>query len=299
MHTLITGGTGFIGRHLIPHLKHLGPVTVLTRNSQQAYALLGHDIKCLNQLNELNHLDGYDAVINLAGEPIAGKRWSTQQKQRIEQSRLHTTEKLVSLMHNSHQKPAVFISGSAVGYYGNQADTLLDETAPPANVDFASTLCQQWEAAATPAQALTRLCVIRTGIVLSKHHGALNKMLPAYQLGLGGPLGGGDQYFPWIHIKDMVRLILFLLESDNVQGTFNACAPTPVTNRVFSSHLAKALHRPHLLSTPAWTLKLAMGEMASIMLGSQRTVPHQLQQAGFKFQFDTLEPALANLLLDE
>lgn len=295
MRCLITGGTGFIGCHLMPHLKHLGPVSVLTRNSQRAYQRLGHDIKCIADLQELNSLDGFDAVINLAGEPIADKRWSQRQKHNIQQSRLTTTQQLVARLETSQQKPKVFISGSAVGYYGDQADTLLDETAQPGQADFASQLCQQWESIATQAAPHTRLCILRTGIVLGKQHGALKKMLPAYQLGVGGPLGSGTQYMPWIHIKDMVRLILFLLESQ-LSGIVNACAPHPVTNREFSYQLAKTLKRPHLLSTPAWVLKLAMGEMAELLLASQRAIPQQLQQAGFIFRYATLQPALENLL---
>jgi len=296
MHTLITGGTGFIGSHLMPHLKHLGQVTVLTRNSQRAYKMLGHDLKCIGSLSELTSLDGFDAVINLAGEPIAAKRWSRAQKQAIEQSRLDITEQLVALLKNSHTKPRVFISGSAVGYYGDQADKVLAESAPGAEADFASQLSQRWEQIARQAEALTRLCIIRTGIVLGREQGALKKMLPAYRLGIGGPLGEGKQYFPWIHIKDMVRLILFLLQSEQVEGVFNASAPNPVTNREFSQQLARTLKRPHFLHTPAWALKMAMGEMANLLLASQRVVPHHLQQAGFVFLYETLQPALQNLL---
>ncbi|MGF1690289.1 TIGR01777 family oxidoreductase [Photobacterium kagoshimensis] len=296
MNILVTGGTGFIGKALLPHFNH-DQVTVLTRDTTRAYQRLGHHIKVINQLIELDNLDNFDAVINLAGEPIVNKRWSEKQKQKICDSRWQITQELVNKLKAGKNPPPIFISGSAVGIYGDQKDDPFDETLQVNKDDFAHHVCKKWEEIALQAQSeQTRVCLLRTGIVLAKHGGALAKMLPAYQLGLGGPIGSGQQYFPWIHLQDMVKGILFLLKHPTAQGPFNFTAPTPVTNKQFSQTLAKVLRRPHILSTPEWLIKMGLGESACLLLDSQRALPARLEAEGFKFCFPELEHALKETL---
>ncbi|WEM42952.1 TIGR01777 family oxidoreductase [Photobacterium sp. DA100] len=300
MKILVTGGTGFIGSALINALTE-HEVTVLSRNPAKASQTLGDRINAVASLDQFDNLDGFDAVINLAGEPIINKRWSQQQKDRICQSRWTLTQQLVDKIQASSQPPHTFISGSAVGIYGDQKEALIDESFAisehVSSDDFAHRVCRRWEEIAMEADSeQTRVCLIRTGIVLGKHGGALAKMLPPYQLGLGGPIGNGKQYTPWIHLQDMVAAIVFLLETPSASGAFNLTAPLPVTNKVFSQSLAKALHRPHILFTPAFVLKLALGEASSLLLEGQRAIPHKLEALGFAFRFRTIEAALTDIV---
>lgn len=293
MNILITGGTGFIGRALLPHLSQ-HKLTVLSRNPMKAYQRIGHHIKVIDKLDRLKNLDAFDAVINLAGEPIINKRWSSKQKKRICHSRWDITQQLAEKWQASTAPPHTVISGSAVGYYGDQQDTIIDETHAVTDNGFAHQVCQKWEdiALSMSHPNTTRVCLLRTGIVLGKQGGALAKMLPIYQLGLGGPISNGRQYFPWIHINDMVKGIVFLLTHQHAQGVFNFTAPNPVTNREFSQTLAQLLHRPHWLFTPAWALKVSLGESADLLLDSQRIKPTRLLEAGFHFTYPQLECAL-------
>ncbi|MGR5065514.1 TIGR01777 family oxidoreductase [Photobacterium sp. DNB22_13_2] len=300
MKILVTGGTGFIGSALINALKE-HDVTVLSRNPAKASQNLGSRINAVASLDQFENLDGFDAVINLAGEPIINKRWSPQQKKKICHSRWSLTEQLVKKIQASSQPPHTFISGSAVGIYGDQQDTVIDESfAVSQHVnhdDFAHHVCQQWEDIANEANsAQTRVCLLRTGIVLGKHGGALVKMLPPYQLGLGGPIGHGSQYTPWIHLQDMVDAIVFLLHNTSATGAFNLTAPEPVTNKVFSQSLARALHRPHILFTPAFVLKIALGEASSLLLEGQRAVPKKLETLGFDFSYRDIDSALKDII---
>lgn len=296
MNILVTGGTGLIGKALLGHFCH-DHVTVLSRNPNRAYQRLGHHINVISDLDQLNDLNDIDVVINLAGEPIVNKRWSDRQKDIICKSRWEVTRKLVDKIKASSNPPHTFISGSAVGIYGDQKANCIDENCETDADDFAHMVCQKWEEAALEAQSdKTRVCLLRTGIVLAKHGGALARMLPAYQLGLGGPIGDGKQYFPWIHIHDMVKGILFLLKHPETQGVYNFTAPNPVTNKEFSQTLARVLRRPHIMKTPAWVLKAAMGESATLLLDSQRAIPTRLQQEGFHFCFPNLEHALRETL---
>ncbi|WP_305405796.1 TIGR01777 family oxidoreductase [Photobacterium leiognathi] len=300
MKILMTGATGFIGRALLPHFNH-DHVTVLTRNPTRAYHLLGHHINAVDSLESFDNFDQFDAIINLAGEPIMNKRWSEKQKQKICQSRWDITKQLVDKINASTNPPHTFISGSAVGIYGDNQDKTIDESTPLDinDNDFAQNVCHRWEQIALKAQSeQTRVCLIRTGIVLGKQGGALARMLLPYQLGLGGKIGDGKQYFPWIHMQDMIKGIIFLLSHPEAQGVFNFTAPTPVTNSVFSQTLAATLKRPHFLFTPAWVLKLGLGESAQLLLDSQRALPNKLQQEGFNFSFPCIEQALKQTLCD-
>ncbi|WP_318496314.1 TIGR01777 family oxidoreductase [Photobacterium leiognathi] len=300
MKILMTGATGFIGRALLPHFNH-DHVTVLTRNPTRAYHLLGHHINAVDSLESFDNFDEFDAIINLAGEPIMNKRWSEKQKQKICQSRWDITKQLVDKINASTNPPHTFISGSAVGIYGDNQDKTIDESTPLDinDNDFAQNVCHRWEQIALEAKSeQTRVCLIRTGIVLGKQGGALARMLLPYQLGLGGKIGDGKQYFPWIHMQDMIKGIIFLLNHPEAQGVFNFTAPTPVTNSVFSQTLAATLKRPHFLFTPAWVLKLGLGESAQLLLDSQRALPNKLQQEGFNFSFPCIEQALKQTLCD-
>ena len=296
MNILVTGGTGFIGKALLPHFNH-DRVTVLSRDPNRAYQRLGHHIKVITSLDRLSDFNNIDVIINLAGEPIINKRWSNRQKQLICQSRWEITRQLVEKIKASSNPPHTFISGSAVGIYGDQKSDSFDESLEVDTNEFAHLVCRKWEQTALEAQSdNTRVCLLRTGIVLAKQGGALARMLPAYQLGLGGPLGNGEQYFPWIHLHDMVKGILFLLKKPEAKGVYNFTAPNPVTNKEFSRTLARVLHRPHFFKTPAWLLKLGLGEASSLLLGSQRALPSRLQQQGFHFCYPKLEHALKEML---
>lgn len=296
MHIFITGGTGLIGRALI-HALGDHEITVLTRDLVKAKSRLPPHVQCIQSLDAFENFDKVHAIVNLAGEPIMDHRWTEHQKGIISASRWGITEELTTKIKHSSIPPHTFISGSAVGYYGDQGGTWLDEEHEVSLNDFPHSLCNNWEKIALRAQSeQTRVCIIRTGIVLSHQGGALAKMRLPYSLGLGGPIGNGKQYFPWIHIDDMVAGIIFLLNHRKAQGVFNFTAPETVTNKEFSHCLAKTLQRPHLLFTPKCMLKIALGESSQLLLDSQRVVPAKLQQFEFKFQYPHLQEALKNLL---
>ncbi|QXO16645.1 MULTISPECIES: TIGR01777 family oxidoreductase [Vibrio] len=300
MKILITGGTGFIGRELIKLLM-THDLVCLTRNSHHARQRLAHvhndKLTFIESLDDLHDLNRFDAVINLAGEPIADKRWTEQQKQRICDSRWNLTERLVELFHASTKPPHVLISGSAVGYYGDQQEHPFDESLQVSSQRFSHQVCATWEQIALRAQSdQTRVCIMRTGVVLAPEGGALKKMLPPYRLGLGGPIGSGQQYMPWIHMSDMVKAIVYVLETEHAQGIFNFSAPHPVTNRRFSRCLAQTLKRPHILTTPKWAIRLLMGEASELLFDSIRAKPKKLTELGFQFTYSRVEPALKHLL---
>ncbi len=300
MKILLTGGTGFIGRELLKLLT-THEVVLLTRAPERAQQLLTHadlgNITYIADLDAFHDLNDFDAVINLAGEPIADKRWSNGQKQQICDSRWKLTEQLVELIHASTNPPAILISGSAVGYYGDQQSHPFDESLHVHSETFTHRVCERWETIANRARSEnTRVCILRTGVVLGCDGGALAKMLLPYKLGVGGPIGRGNQYMPWIHKLDMVRAIVYLLETEHAQGEFNLCAPHPVTNKHFSRTLARTLKRPHILFTPKWSMKLLMGESSVLLFDSIRAKPKKLTELGFRFSYSRLEPALKNLL---
>lgn len=296
MKILITGGTGLIGRHLIPRLLELKhSVTVVTRNPAKAQQLLDARVSLLKGLNELSNLNDVDAVINLAGEPIADKRWSEEQKQRLCNSRWQITQRIADLINASDTPPQVLISGSASGYYGDLGEVVVTEEEPPHN-EFTHKLCARWEQIACEAQSdRTRVCLLRTGVVLAPKGGILAKLLPLFRLGLGGPIGDGRQYLAWIHIDDMVNGILWLLDND-LRGPFNMVAPYPVRNEQFAHALGHALHRPAILRVPATVIRLMMGEASVLVLGGQRALPKRLEAAGFAFRWYELEEALGDVV---
>jgi len=296
MRILITGGTGLIGRHLILRLLDLGhTVTVVTRTPDKAQGVLDARVVLWKGLNDRQNLNDIDAVINLAGEPIADKRWTEAQKQRLCNSRWQITQKLVDLFHASETPPAVLISGSAAGYYGDLGEVVVTEEEPPHN-EFTHKLCARWEQIACGAQSdRTRVCLLRTGVVFSPKGGILAKMLPVFRLGLGGPIGSGRQYLAWIHIDDMVNGILWLLDND-LRGPFNMVSPYPVRNEQFAHALGHALHRPAFMRAPATAVRLMMGESAVLVLGGQRALPKRLEDSGFGFRWYDLEEALTDVV---
>ncbi|OBT08617.1 TIGR01777 family protein [Vibrio sp. UCD-FRSSP16_10] len=300
MNILITGGTGFIGRALI---KQLIPhqMTILTRDCEHAASQFKHvNPNCLKLIASLDAIDDvseFDAIINLAGEPIANQRWSDSQKKLICDSRWQITQRLVELINQSDNPPAVLINGSAVGIYGDQKQLIVTEDTPYKSDGFPHYVCQKWEQLANQVvNNSTRVAILRTGIVLGENGGALDKMLLPYKLGLGGPFGAGQQYMPWIHIQDMVRAIQFLLETPNCSGPFNMVAPHPVTNKEFSQTLAKTLARPHFLFTPRFVMQLALGESCCLLFDSVKAKPKRLTEMGFRFTYSRLQPALTQLL---
>lgn len=297
MKIFITGGTGLVGSHLIPRLlQENHTVTVLSRNIKKAQAILGNNLEFCDSLERLTSLDEYDAVINLAGEPIAGKRWTELQKQRLCQSRWQITKKLTQLIKSGENPPQIFISGSAIGYYGNKEDIIITEDTEP-HEEFTNKLCKAWEAFAMEAESSkTRVCLLRTGIVLSSKGGMLAKILPIFKLGLGGTMGSGKQYISWIHIEDMVGIINFLLTAPHVKGAVNMTSPSPVTNKEFSKTLAKVLKRPCIFNVPSVIISLFMGEASTLLLDGQRAIPKKLELNKYQFRYKDIQSALVNIL---
>ncbi|MFV8783565.1 TIGR01777 family oxidoreductase [Microbulbifer sp. SA54] len=294
MHCLITGGTGLIGQRFCAQwLARGNSLTVLSRNPDTVRRLCGESARGVSDLFQVE--DPVDIVVNLAGETIS-RRWSNSRKEEIRRSRLDTTAHLANWILTLPQRPRYVLSGSAVGYYGNRGGDLLKETSGPGG-GFAAELCRDWEAATLPLQQ-AGICVgiMRTAVVLSTRGGALAQMLPAFRLGFGGPMGTGEHWFSWIHEDDIVGLMLHAIDR-NICQPFNACAPEAVTNNSFSRLLCRQLHRPCLMRTPAWMLKLMFGEMADeLLLASQRMEPRTALDSGYSFQYPTLEKALADLL---
>lgn len=296
MKILITGGTGLIGRYLVSRLLTLGhAVVVVTRSPDSARQRLDKRVELWPGLEQRSHLNDIDAVINLAGEPIADKRWTDAQKARLCDSRWQITQRLVALIKASDTPPAVLLSGSAAGYYGDLGEVVVTEEEPPHN-EFTHKLCARWEQIACEAQSdATRVCLLRTGVVLAPDGGILAKMTPPFRLGLGGPIGSGRQYLAWIHIDDMANAILWLLDND-LRGPFNMVSPYPVRNAQFAHALGRALHRPAIVRAPAAAVRLLMGESSVLVLGGQRALPKRLEAAGFALRWYDLDDALADVL---
>lgn len=300
MRVLVTGGSGFVGQRLCEQLLSNGnEVQVVSRSPRAAGRKLPH--ACDIRESALGFMESPpNAIINLAGEPIAAKRWSEAQKAKLVQSRIKATHQLVTLCEqlqaNGQPVPKVMISGSAMGYYGDQGNRMVTEETSPHD-EFAHQLCVKWEAAAKNVETLgVRLAILRTGLVLDVGGGALQKMLPPFKLGLGGRFGSGEQYMPWIHREDLVNAILYLLEKEELNGAFNGSAPHPATNAEFIKTLARQLNRPAMLPVPAFVLKAGLGEMSRLLLTGADMRPARLIEAGFEFQYPTLDKALAEIL---
>ncbi|KPZ71728.1 Epimerase family protein [Shewanella sp. P1-14-1] len=299
MNILMTGATGFVGQQLVKLLSQSSEshqLTIITRNSQNAKNILGNNHQYLNNLDSLQHLNEIDCVINLAGEPIVGKRWSHQQKQKICNSRWNITAKLSHLIKQSDTPPECFISASAIGYYGRQGSTAVDEHSK-AHDEFSHQVCNEWEHLALQAQSeSTRVCVLRIGIVLGKNGGALAKMLPPFKLGLGGPIGKGVHGVSWIHIDDLTALIWHLMSTKSAKGVFNATAPNPISHKQFAHSIGQSLGRPAIIPTPVLALRLAMGEMADLIVEGQFVIPKRTLESGFHYQYPDINPALDSIL---
>lgn len=294
MHYLITGGSGFIGSALCRSLAADGHrITVLTRDIARAKRRVPEGVMLIDRLDFARDVD---AIVNLAGENLAGGRWSAARKREFLASRIGTTRRLLDWIERQEPVPAVLVSGSAVGWYGSRGDEELDEDAR-IGTDFSAHLCRDWEAEARKAEALgLRVCLLRTGIVLDRDGGALKQMLLPFRCGLGGPMGDGRQWMSWIARSDLVALIRWLVDNAAANGAWNATAPMPVTNKEFAATLARALHRPCVLRTPGFALKLLFGEMADLLLTGQRVVPARASAAGFAFNHPQLATALEAIL---
>jgi uncharacterized protein (TIGR01777 family) len=284
---LITGGSGFIGKKLVEKLSEEGAsVTVLTRQSRFKSSAF---VKYIHNLDE--HDFDYDVVINLQGESIS-QRWTKAKKEKIVSSRIEITKKIVEKINSSKSPPSLFISGSAIGYYGT-SDTLvfLENSQKTSQSLFSQNLCSKWEESAMLAK--TRVVLLRTSVVIGKNGGILQKMLLPFSLGLGGKIGSGKQYLSWVQIDDAVRAIIFLIENKNMKGAVNISSPNFVTNFEFSKSLARALKRPCLFSIPTFVAKLLYGKMAEeLLLNGQKVYPQALLEAGFSFQCKKLDEAI-------
>ena len=295
---LMSGCTGFIGQFLVPKLikKNWHPIIFSRQPRSRITNLFSEQVEVINNFEDTVNNQKIHACINLSGENIFEKSWTDERKHILYSSRVEVTERFCQFVQQLEPSPDVFISGSAVGYYGPQSNHVeIDEQSEPGN-DFSSQLCLEWEAATNYLPATVRLCLLRTGIVLHPMFGALTQMLPVFKLGFGGSLGHGKQMMPWIHIEDMVDIIIFLLENHRISGPVNAVAPNAVTNETFSQALSEVLHRPCFMKTPQWIIQLLFGERATLILEGQNVKPAKLVVSQFKFKFPEIKAALAALL---
>ncbi len=302
MRVLVTGATGMIGRGVVAALAARGDeVVALSRDPERARALLGAGVEAHAwpepQLTPPPQppLERSDALVHLLGEPVA-QRWSPEAKRRIRDSRILSTRQLVAALRAAGDRaPGVLVSQSATGWYGPAGDEQLEETAP-AGSDFLAGVVADWEREARAAESTTRVVCTRTGVVLSPGGGALAKMLPFFRLGIGGPVAGGRQYVPWIHLDDVIAALIHCVDDARADGPVNVTAPNPVTNAQLSRALGRALGRPAVLPVPALAIRLLYGEMATIVTTGQRAVPARLRELGFAFRHPDIEPALRDVL---
>ncbi len=300
MDIVVIGATGFVGRHMVRHLHGRGHrvIGIARRASNntadpERLSFLAADAATPGDWQA--EVARAEAVINLAGRTIAG-RWSEQAKREIRSSRIETTRRVVEALALPGGRCRVLLNASGVGYYGDRGDEILTEASSP-GTGFLAELAAVWEREAlAAAKAGIRVVPMRFGLVLGKDGGALSRMLPAFRSFLGGPLGGGTQWFSWIHLEDLLEAVAFLLDADSLSGPVNLCAPEPVPQRDFAAALGRVLRRPSGFATPAFVLRLALGEAAELLLGGQRAVPERLLANGFSFRYSALEPALAELL---
>jgi hypothetical protein len=305
---VIAGGTGFLGAPLVRALARDGfePV-VLTRRTRGSggarpdagtaqHVTWTPDGTAAGSWREV--VNGAAAVVNLAGESIGGGRWTAARKQHIAESRVKATRSLAQAIAAAAERPPVFVSGSAVGIYGPRGDEVITEDSAPGN-DYLAEVCKAWEAEARAAEPHTRVVYLRTGLALARDGGALARMLPPFRMGVGGPLGSGRQYMPWIHRQDWVDLVRFLLRTPEARGPVNATAPAPATSAEFGRALGRALHRPAFIPTPAFAIKLMFGEMGdALLLSGQRAVPARAERLGFTFSYPHLQGALDAVVAD-
>lgn len=293
MRIVIAGGTGFLGAPLTRALRSDGhDVTVLSRRAAGTDTVRWEPDGSAGPWSRA--LDGAGAVVNLAGESIAGRRWTAARKQQILESRVLATRSIVRAIQRATPPPPTLINGSGIGYYGDRGETIVTEETGPGS-DFLADVCLAWEAEAVAAERVgTRVVLVRTGIVLERDGGALAEMMRSFRFFVGGPLGSGRQYMPWIHRDDWIALVRFLLTRGDARGVFNASAPSPVTNEEFARALGRAMHRPAALRAPAFALKIVLGEMAEpLLLTGQRAVPARALALGFALKYPTLDEALA------
>lgn len=296
MKTLITGGTGFVGRHLAARI----PDSIIGgRNVKKIHHLFGNrEARQWDGSKNIapSFLDGVDTVFHLAGESIFQGRWNEEKKERIRASRIEGTRHLVDAIVKAENRPTTLICSSAIGFYGARGEETITEKTPAGN-DFLAQVCMDWEKEAMRAEEYgVRVVSIRTGVVLGANGGALAQMLLPFKLGLGGRLGSGRQYMSWIHIQDMTGIMLYAMNNTDLRGPLNAVSPNPVTNREFTHALAHALHRPALLPVPGFILQAALGEFATVLLSSQRVVPGVLKQTDFNFGFPDIGAAFRDLV---
>ncbi len=298
MRILITGGTGFIGRHITAFLREQGhQIVILSRNpakydsqEREGVSIEPWPDSMGDMMNEV------DAVVNLAGENLFSRRWTPSVKRRILESRIKTTQALTDGFSRADAKPKVLVSASAAGYYGSRGRQRIKETMPPGE-DFLAVVCRQWEAQARKAEKSgIRVAIARFGLAMHPDGGVLSRLIPPFRFGVGGPLGSGRQFLPWIHVADLCHAIIFLLTSGDREGPFNVAAPAPVTMRWFCADLGRAMHRPSWLPVPSFLLDLILGEAAGAITASLRIVPQKLLDSGFTFRFPELKPALQQLL---
>lgn len=299
---VLTGATGLIGRGLYTALRQRGDqITILTRNTDKAGKMFPDAERVLLWAPGMSgawksSIDGADGVVHLAGEPIAQERWTEEFKKRIQDSRRRGTRDIVDAIAAAAKKPGVLISASAVGYYGNSGDTEVHENSPPGS-DFLAETCIEWEHEAQRAEAEgVRVVISRMGIVLAEEGGALEKLLTPFKMFAGGPVGNGQQWFPWVHIDDVVGLLLHALDHQEVSGALNAVSPGLLRNRDFAIALGEALKRPARFSVPAFVIKLALGEFGETLLGGQRALPKHTIESGYRFKYDSIEKALSDLV---
>jgi hypothetical protein len=298
MKILVSGATGLVGRHLVPFLRENGhEVFSLVRQAPNNEGEIQWNAETGIVESELKKIENFDAVVHLAGAGIADERWTKERKRIIRDSRVVGTRVLVDSLQKLENPPRAFVSASAIGYYGDRKDEILNEDSPPGK-DFLSGVGVEWEAEANKAADFgARVVRLRIGIVLSTEGGALKEMLTPFKMGVGGAVGKGQQFVSWIHLRDLIRVIQFALENENLNGAVNATAPNPVRNAEFAEKLGVALHRPSLVPVPAFALRLMFGELAdALLLSSARVVPEKLLANNFQFEFERIEDALQDLL---
>ena len=298
MRIVLAGATGFLGGLLRQRLGTTHELVILTRRPRGTSGVTEVAWHPDGTAGPWAHaIDGADAIVNLAGEPLVGQRWSPTRKAALVASRIEPTRSLVAAIDRASARPRVLISASAVGYYGPHGDEVLTEDTP-AGHDFLASLCVEWENAALAAEALgTRVVTIRTGLVLSEKGGALKPMLLPSRLGLSGPIGSGAQYWPWIHADDWSAIVEFLLDQPTVSGAVNLTAPTPLTNAAFAKTLGTVLRRPAILPAPRFALRALLGEVAdALLLSGQRAEPRRAIALGYRFAYEDLETALRQIL---